>query len=68
MKEARKEILNDFKLGKKDLVAIDYDDLLEKVEQVETKQISSVLEKLNSHKQSILENKQSSELLFDEER
>lgn len=68
MKEARKEILNDFKLGRKDLVAIGYDDLLEKVEQVETKQISSVLEKLNSHKQSILESKQSSEKFFDEER
>ena len=68
MKEARKEILNDFKLGRKDLVAIDYDDLLEKVEQIETKQISSVLEKLKSHKQSILENKQSSEMFFGEER
>ena len=63
-----KEILNDFKLGRKDLVAFDYDDLLEKAEHVETKKISSVLEKLNSHKQSILENKQSSELFFDEER
>ena len=68
MKEARKEILNDFKLDRKDLVAFDYDDLLEKAEHVETKKISSVLEKLNSHKQSILENKQSSELFFDEER
>ena len=49
-------------------MAFDYDDLLEKAEHVETKKISSVLEKLNSHKQSILENKQSSELFFDEER
>lgn len=68
MKEARKGILNGFRLGRKDLETIDYDDLLEKAEQVENKQISSVLEKLSSHKQSILENKQSSEMFFDEER
>ena len=32
MIEARKEILSDFKLDKKDLIALDYDELLEKVE------------------------------------
>ncbi|WP_395815267.1 LPD16 domain-containing protein [Clostridium sp. C45] len=68
MIEARKDILSDFKLGNKDLVVADYDDLLEKVEEVETKAVSSVLEKLNIHKQAILENKHSDLPLFDDER
>lgn len=62
MIEARKEILSDFKLGKKDLVLVDYDELMEKVEAIEDKKISSVLEQLNSHKMNISDNKKSSML------
>lgn len=68
MLEVRKDILIDYKLGNKDLVVVDYDDLLEKVEEVETKTVSSVLEKLNNHKQAILDNKHSDLPLFDDER
>lgn len=68
MLEARKEILSDFKLANKDLIEVDYDDLLEQVEEVETKTVSSVLEKLNNHKQAILENKHSDLPLLDDER
>ena len=68
MTEARKEILSDFKLEKKDLVCIDYDELIEKVEAIEDRKISSVLEQLNSHKMSISDNKKSSVLDSLEER
>lgn len=54
MIKARKNILSDFKLSNKDLVVVDYDYLLEKVEEVETRAVSSVLEKLNNHKHAIL--------------
>lgn len=68
MIEARKEILSDFKLEKKDLVLVDYDELMEKAEAIEHKKISSVLEQLNSHKMSISDNKKSSVLDSLEER
>lgn len=68
MTEARKEILSDFKLEKKDLICVDYDELMEKAETIEEQKISSVLEQLNSHKMSISDNKKSSVLDNLEER
>lgn len=47
MQEARSEILNDFDLGKKDLVVADYDEVVERAEAVEK---HSVLQELNSLK------------------
>jgi hypothetical protein len=47
MEEARREILNDFDLGKKDLVVADYEEVVERAEAVEK---HSVLQALNSLK------------------
>lgn len=47
MEEARREILNDFDLGKKDLVVADYEEVVERAEAVEK---HSVLQELNSLK------------------
>lgn len=66
MIEARKEILSDFKLDKKDLIAVDYDELLEKVEAIEEKRIPSVLKKLNSHKMDISDSKKMLPDIFEE--
>ena len=66
MIEARKEILLDFKLDKKDLIVVDYDELLEKVEAIEEKRIPSVLEKLNSHKMSLFDSKKTLPDIFEE--
>lgn len=66
MAEARKEILSDFKLDKKDFIAVDYDELMEKAEAIEDKKISSVLEKLNSHKMSISDSRKTLPDIFEE--
>lgn len=50
------------------MVLVDYAELMEKVEAIEDKKISSVLEQLNSHKMSISDNKKSSVLDSLEER
>ena len=50
MEEARREILNDFDLDKKDLVVADYEEVVERAEAVEK---HSVLQELNSLKAGV---------------
>ena len=47
MQEARNEILRDFQLGKRDLMVVDYDEVVERAEAVEK---HSVLQELNNLK------------------
>lgn len=50
MQEARSEILSDFKLDKKDLMVVDYDEVVERAEAVEK---HSVLQTLNNLKADV---------------